>query len=76
MRSLCLFTLSATLAWCIGCQAPLRATGQADGARPRGPQAGEKGPLFTLKTLDGKTEVNLAKYAGDRPVLLFFGSYT
>ena len=74
MRHRVLIGLSAALALCIGCQAPLRTTGRRD--RPPGPQVGEKGPVFTLKTLDKKSEVNLASYAGDRPVVLFFGSYT
>ena len=76
MRHRVLSGLSAALALCVGCQAPLRTAGRTDGDRPPGPQVGEKGPVFTLKTLDKKSEVNLASYAGDRPVVLFFGSYT
>ena len=37
---------------------------------------GDKAPDFTLKTLDGSREVNLASYRGTRPVVLIFGSYT
>lgn len=76
MRHSIAIALSMALAVCLGCQAPLRTTGQADASRPPGPQPGEKGPVFTLQTLDKKSRVNLASYAGDRPVLLLFGSYT
>jgi len=76
MRHRILIGLLTAMALCIGCQASLRTTGQADGDRPPAPQVGEKGPVFTLKTLDKKSEVNLASYAGDRPVVLLFGSYT
>ena len=76
MRNSIVIALSMALAVCIGCQAPLRTTGQADASRPPAPQPGEMGPVFTLKTLDKKSNVNLASYVGDRPVLLFFGSYT
>ena len=48
--------------------------------RPRredkGPKAGTVAPVFTLHSLDGKEEFNLASYRGKKPVILFFGSYT
>ncbi|MCH7700717.1 MAG: hypothetical protein IID37_03415 [Planctomycetes bacterium] len=40
------------------------------------PKAGEQAPPFTLKSVDGKQETNLASFRGKRPVILFFGSYT
>lgn len=40
------------------------------------PKVGEIAPLFTLKSLDGEREVELAGFQGKRPVVLFFGSYT
>jgi len=40
------------------------------------PKVGEVAPLFVLKSLDGKSETDLAKYRGEKPVVLFFGSYT
>ena len=40
------------------------------------PQVGEAAPPLKLKVLQGKKEVELASFAGKRPVVLFFGSYT
>lgn len=41
------------------------------------PKVGDDAPRFTLKMLDDKSkEVQLAGFAGKRPVVLFFGSYT
>ena len=37
---------------------------------------GEMAPTFVLKSLDGKTETDLSVFAGKKPVVLFFGSYT
>ena len=37
---------------------------------------GRKAPDFKLKTLDGKQEVTLSSFAGKKPVIIFFGSYT
>jgi hypothetical protein len=37
---------------------------------------GEVAPPVKLKTLDGRREVDLAAHGGQRPVVLFFGSYT
>lgn len=36
----------------------------------------DEAPQFTLKSLDGKEEFDLAKARAERPVILFFGSYT
>jgi hypothetical protein len=40
------------------------------------PKVGDVAPVFTLKSLDGKSETSLASFKGRKPVLLFFGSYT
>ena len=40
------------------------------------PKVGDIAPVFTLKSLDGKSETDLASFKGKKPVLLFFGSYT
>ena len=40
------------------------------------PKVGDVAPVFTLKSLDGKSETDLASFKGKKPVLLFFGSYT
>lgn len=37
---------------------------------------GDIAPTFKLKSLDGKTETDLASFAGKKPVVLIFGSYT
>jgi hypothetical protein len=41
-----------------------------------GTKVGEMAPTFTLMSLDGKGETDLASFRGKRPVVLFFGSYT
>lgn len=33
-------------------------------------------PDFQLKTVDGKSEIKLSSFAGEKPVALIFGSYT
>ena len=54
------------------------AQGRGSRMRPEGkaPRIGDVAPTFTLKSLDGKSETNLADFAGKRPVVLYFGSYT
>lgn len=42
----------------------------------KAPKTGETAPTFTLKSLDGKRDVSLASFRGERPVVLYFGSYT
>jgi len=37
---------------------------------------GDMAPDFHLKTRDGKSEVALSSFRGNRPVVLIFGSYT
>jgi hypothetical protein len=46
------------------------------GSRFEGPSVGDLAPDFTLRTNDGKREVTLSKFRGDRPVVLIFGSFT
>ncbi len=56
------------------------ADAQGRGSRMRGegkaPRIGDQAPTFNLKSLDGKSETNLADFAGKKPVVLYFGSYT
>lgn len=40
------------------------------------PKVGDVAPTFKLKSLDGKSETDLASFKGKKPVVLFFGSYT
>ena len=40
------------------------------------PKVGDTAPTFTLKSHDGKSETSLASFKGEKPVVLFFGSYT
>ena len=40
------------------------------------PKKGDVAPTFTLKTLDGEKEVDIAKLIGRKPIILIFGSYT
>ena len=42
----------------------------------KAPKVGDKAPDFKLKSLDGKSETQLSKFRGKKPVILFFGSYT
>lgn len=45
-------------------------------ARGGATRVGAMAPEFVLETVDRKTEVRLASFRGDRPVVLVFGSYT
>jgi len=49
---------------------------QEIGSLKPGPALGEKARDFTLKTADGKGEVNLSKLLGPKPVVLVFGNFT
>lgn len=47
----------------------------------RGPEqnslkVGQLAPDFTLSSLDGESETTLSQFRGEKPVVLFFGSYT
>ena len=48
----------------------------AERSTPGALQVGEMAPLFTLKSLDGSTETDLASFREKKPVVLLFGSYT
>jgi hypothetical protein len=39
-------------------------------------RVGEMAPDFVLPTVDRKSQVSLASFRGQRPVVLVFGSYT
>ena len=41
-----------------------------------GPRVGQRAPLFTLPTQDGKQSISLADQLGDKPTVLIFGSFT
>ena len=41
-----------------------------------GLKVGQLAPTFELKSLDGKESFDLKSLRGNKPVLLFFGSYT
>lgn len=53
-----------------------RRGGRAGRAADNAPKVGAVAPDFTLKSLDGKSETTLSSFKGDKPVVLFFGSYT
>ena len=46
------------------------------GSIQEGPKLGEAAPDFTLKSIDGKETVQLAKAVGKKPVVLVFGNFT
>ena len=39
-------------------------------------EVGDMAPMFKLKSLDGKEEMDMEKFRGKKPVILFFGSYS
>ena len=39
-------------------------------------KVGQMAPKFALSSLDGKSSFTLEELRGDKPVVLFFGSYT
>ena len=39
-------------------------------------EVGDIAPMFKLKSLDGEEEIDLEKFRGKKPVVLFFGSYS
>jgi cytochrome oxidase Cu insertion factor (SCO1/SenC/PrrC family) len=57
---------------------PKTKTRPQDRDRPRDGnlKAGDPAPNFRLKSLDGKSQVELASFKGKKPVVLVFGSYT
>ncbi|MFO0890164.1 MAG: deiodinase family protein [Isosphaeraceae bacterium] len=49
---------------------------QEIGALQPGPKLDETAPDFTLRSVDGKSEVTLSKQVGPRPIVLIFGNFT
>ena len=46
------------------------------GSINEGPHVGQPAPNFKLRTIDGKSTVELANLVGKKPVVLVFGNYT
>jgi hypothetical protein len=46
------------------------------GSFREGPRVGDRAPDFRLKTQDGKQEMTLGQFRGEKPVVLVFGSFT
>lgn len=64
---------------CVGCASTPSGGPRRDaqtGSKPRALKITEPAPMFKLASLDGNRKVDLASYRGDKPILLFFGSYT
>jgi hypothetical protein len=65
-----------------GPQGPSRLTlikglfGQEVGSLQPGPRLGSPAPDFTLKAVDGRTEITLSKLIGPKPIVLVFGNFT
>ena len=61
-------------------QRPRRPRGRGNRMEQRGkdnaPKVGDTAPTFTLQSHDGESETSLASFKGEKPVVLFFGSYT
>jgi hypothetical protein len=55
---------------------PQRQRRQGRARVDKAPKVGDMAPLFTLKSLDGMSTTDLASFRDQRPVILFFGSYT
>ena len=48
----------------------------AERGEDRAPDQGEHAPDFTLKSIDGRTQVTLSAFRDKQPVVLIFGSWT
>ncbi len=44
--------------------------------RKKAPKVGDPAPLFRLPSIGSETEVDLHDIVGNKPIVLFFGSYT
>ncbi len=53
-----------------------RGRGKGKHGPDKAPKIGDVAPNFKLKSLDGKSETELATFKGEKPVVLIFGSYT
>lgn len=72
-----LFLLLVTAGFVDSVDAQRGRRGQRQGRSDSGSlQVGEMAPTFVLKSLDGESETDLASFRGNKPVVLFFGSYT
>ena len=49
---------------------------EGESAGLRAPKVGDAAPDFTLKSIDGSSEVTLSTFRGVKPVVLIFGSWT
>ena len=49
---------------------------QEVGSLQPGPKLDETAPDFTLRTVDGKSEITLSKLVGPKPIVLIFGNFT
>jgi len=50
--------------------------GKGGSTEPKRPYVGDMAPSFKLMSPDGKSEVDLDKIKGKKPIALFIGSYT
>ena len=78
-RTLYMWSLCALLAVSLSGCSTLVGKGGLFGPKraDRGLVAGDRAPTFVLKSLDdGTKRVKLASFRKDKPVVLFFGSYT
>ena len=56
---------------------PAKRKGHRRGMREdNAPKVGDVAPTFKLFTLDGEDETDLESFRGEKPMVLFFGSYT
>ena len=56
---------------------PAKKKGHQRGMREdNAPKVGDIAPTFKLSSLDGKDEMDLKSFRDEKPVVLFFGSYT
>ncbi len=62
--------------WATGCASTKGRMGRRHRRPDRAPALATQAPNFTLKTLKGEREVELASFRGAKPVVLVFGSYT
>ncbi|MBL1217796.1 MAG: hypothetical protein D8M59_09905 [Planctomycetes bacterium] len=67
---------AATPAGACPSQSRPRQMQQRQQQRAQAPRVGDEAPMFTLKSIDGKSETDTRSFRGQRPLVLFFGSYT
>ena len=54
----------------------IAAMSYACASRKKAPKVGAPAPLFRLPSLGSEKEVDLHEIVGNKPIVLFFGSYT